>query len=72
MRATITIETTATTTEDALQRLAAEWRRITGDSSADLPTDSELFMENSSGEQSTYNVTFTARTKLNATGAANV
>ena len=63
MRTTIKIRTTATTSHDALAKLSVAWRQLMDDDEVVLPTDSELLMEKTEDE-STYSVSFTARTKL--------
>ena len=63
MRAIITINVAAATVADTIKQLTDEWRRLTGDATQDLPSDSELHMEKDS-EATHYDATFTARIRL--------
>lgn len=62
MRITVTIKIRDKDFNSTIKALESEWRRMLGDSAAELPTDSELSMENE--EDGMYFATFTARIRL--------
>lgn len=64
MRASIDFFVSASNTQELEEKVLAEWRRLTNDASAELPSSTEVRMRQAAEGDLTYMVYVTVRTKV--------
>lgn len=64
MRASIDFFVSANNTSEMKDKVLAEWRRLTGDPSAEMPPGTEVRMRQEKEGDSTYMVYVTVRAKV--------
>lgn len=64
MRALIDFFVSANSTSQAMEKVLEEWRRITNDPTAEVPSGAEIRMKQEKEGNLTYTVYVTIRTKI--------
>ena len=64
MRASIDFFVSANSTQEAEKKVLAEWRRLTDNLEADLPSSTEVRMQQATEGDLTYMVYVTIKTKI--------